>query len=94
MPLQRIPLTVTPCHRCAKIPPGRPKKAEHAVDMTPEMEAVYVAYRRFRAVCHFPDDELVAECALAIREAEDAADMENDHRKLGRLASLIAAKLR
>lgn len=73
-PVPRLPGMPTPCHKCPKIPRGKPPRRESAVQLTDRNRRAYLHYLECRATGRFPDDALVARHAAIIRSVHDEWD--------------------
>lgn len=62
--------------------------------MTEQMFRVWDHYKRCKATMNFGDDELVAECAARIADAEEAARNSMTVESLERQANLIVLGLK
>ncbi len=71
LPVLRPPGSPLPCYHCPKIPAGKPKHRDFAVELSERNWQVYIHYRQCVAVGAFPDDPIVRMHAGIIRSIED-----------------------
>lgn len=78
VPLRRPRGTLTPCHKCPKIPADAPRRAWWAAagELSARNRQAYRHYRECRAVGVFPDDPIVRRNAALIRRVEEAFERE------------------